>query len=222
LDALIRNNGASGQIIRETAQDHILLVYRCDGHWDGRTWRWVIPVTAAELAADALVEIAGVLPAPQPHTVPPAGRASIASVAVLVWTDPGAWAPITVSRSDPATGLAATVTAVPSTMQFDPGDGSGPITCQAPGVAYDPEVAGGDANAQAALAGRCAHVYTLVTRNVDGSDVPGRPGVWPARLTVGWDVAWTATNGQSGRFARITKAATFDRPVTEVQVLVTG
>jgi hypothetical protein len=35
-------------------------------------------------------------------------------------------------------------------------------------------------------------------------------------------VSWTATNGQAGRFAVITKTATFERPVTEVQVLVTG
>jgi hypothetical protein len=62
----------------------------------------------------------------------------------------------------------------------------------------------------------------LVTRNADGSPVVGRPGAWTARLSVGWEVSWTATNGQAGRFAVITKTATFERPVTEVQVLVTA
>jgi hypothetical protein len=222
LDAIIRDSGASGQMIRETADDHILLVYRCEGAWDGRTWRWVIPVTAAELARDALVEISGVLPSPQPQTTPPAGRASIASVAVLVWTDPATWAQIHVSRSDPLTGLTATVSAQPRTLRFDPGDGTAPVTCDPPGVAYDPQLADGDANTQAQMPGRCAHAYTLVTRNADGSAVAGRPAAWTARLSVGWDVSWTATNGETGRFAVITKSATFERPVTEVQVLVTG
>jgi hypothetical protein len=223
LEAIARDGGVSGSVIRDTAEDHILLVYRCDGRWDGRTWKWVIPVTAAELAADGLVEIAGVLPAPQPQTVPPAGRASIAGVAVLVWTDPAGWAPVTVTRSDPVTGLTATVVATPRRMRFDPGDGSEPMECSPPGVAYDVQLAGGDANVQLGLAGRCGHVYRLVTRNADGSPVAGRPATgWAAVLRVEWEVGWAATNGQAGRFAPITKRATFQRPVTEVQALITN
>src|SRR3954454_16811679 len=45
VDTVARNAGVGGAIIREDAVDHILLVYRCDGRWDGRTWRWAIPVT---------------------------------------------------------------------------------------------------------------------------------------------------------------------------------
>jgi hypothetical protein len=37
-----------------------------------------------------------------------------------------------------------------------------------------------------------------------------------------WEVSWVASNGESGSFAPITKTASFQRPVTEVQVLVTG
>src|SRR5689334_11469573 len=45
VDTVARNSGVGAAIIREDAVDHILLVYRCDGRWDGRTWRWAIPVT---------------------------------------------------------------------------------------------------------------------------------------------------------------------------------
>jgi hypothetical protein len=141
----------------------------------------------------------------------------------LVWTDPAGWAPIAVTRSDAVTGLTATVVATPRRMRFDPGDGSEPMECSPPGAPYDPQLVGGDANAQAALPGRCGHVYRLVTRNADGSGVAGRPpSGWTAVVSVEWDVGWTATNGQAGHFAPITKRATFQRPVTEVQVLVTS
>jgi len=222
IDTVARNSGTAAAIIREDAADHILLVYRCDGRWDGRTWRWAVPITAGELARDSLVELAGLLPSPDPITTPPAGQSSIATVPVFVWTDPATWTPFEVSRSDPLTGLTATARATPTTMRFDPGDGSGAQSCEGTGVAYDPNLAGGDPTTQAALPGRCTHAYELLTRNVDGSGVPGRPAAWSATLSIDWDVTWTATNGQSGTFATITKTTTFDRAVTEVQVLVTG
>jgi hypothetical protein len=222
VDAVARLSGVGAQIIRDDAVDHILLVYRCDGRWDGRTWRWAVPITADELARDGLVELAGLLPAPQPITTPPAGQSSIATVPVFVWTDPGAWTPFAVTRTDALTGLSATASATPSTMRFQPGDGAAAQTCTGPGVGYDAQLAGGDPTAQASLPGRCAHAYDQLTRNVDGTAVAGRPPAWRATLSVDWDVTWTATNGQSGRFATITKATSFDRAVTEVQVLVTG
>jgi hypothetical protein len=222
VDIVARNSGVGAAIIREDAQDHILLVYRCDGRWDGRTWRWAIPITADELARDGLVELAGLLPAPEPITTPPAGQSSIATVPVFVWTDPAAWTPFEVTRTDALTGLSATATATPMTMTFDPGDGTGALACNGPGLPYDPQLAGGDPTAQATMPGRCAHAYELLTRNVDGSPVAGRPPAWSAILSVDWEVMWLATNGQTGRFATITKATTFDRAVTEVQVLVTG
>ena len=222
VNAIAKTSGVSAAIIKETAEDHILLVYRCDGRWDGRTWRWVVPVTASELAHDGLVELSGRLPAPAPITMPAAGVASIAKVPVFVWTDAAAWAPLEVTRTDPLTGLSATAVAIPATMTFDPGDGTAPVRCDGPGVAYDPGLDGGDPGPQAAAAGRCAHAYERITRNTDGSAVAGRPAAWSATLTVGWAVAWTATNGQSGQFPPIKKSTSFERPVTEVQVLVTG
>ncbi len=222
LDAVARNSGVAAQMVRETAEDHVLLVYRCDGRWDGRTWRWAVPVTAGDLARDGLVELSGRLPVPVVGSVPAVGRASIAAVAVLVWTDPAGWVPVVVTRVDPLSGLSVTATATPVAMWFDPGDGSGRVGCGGPGVAYDGGLAGGDANVQLGLPGRCGHVYERVTVGADGSPVAGRPGAWSAELGVVWEVSWVATNGESGSFAPITKTASFQRPVTEVQVLVTG
>src|SRR4051812_11489787 len=173
VDTVARLSGVNAQIIRDDADDHVLLVYRCDGRWDGRTWRWVLPATADELARDGLVELAGLLPSPQPITTPAAGQSSIASVPVFVWTDPATWPPFRVTRTDPLTGLSATPTATPGTMYFEPGDGSGPLAWPGPGVAYGPALANGDPVAQAPLAGRCAHAYDRLTRNVDGTPVAG-------------------------------------------------
>jgi hypothetical protein len=159
-------------------------------------------------------------------TTPGDGIPSIATVPVFVTVDPGQWAPIEVTRTDPLTGLSATATARPTTMAVDPGDGAGDgagtTPCEGPGVGYDPALDGGDPHVQATLPGRCTHTYRRITRNADGSDVAGRPDSWTLSVTVTWTVTWTATNGESGAFAPIPKAASVARPVTEVQVLVTA
>jgi hypothetical protein len=222
VNAGIQNSGISGQIIRETADDHVLLVRECNGVWDGRTYQWLVPITAADLARDGLVELSGRLPNPAVITTPADGTASIATLPVFVAVDSTQWASIEVTRTDPLTGLSATAVATPTTMTFDPGDGSGDQACDGPGIGYDPSIGDGNPNTQAALAGRCTHAYTRITVNADHSPVAGRPHAWPATITVTWNVTWTATNGESGQFAPIPKTTGFDRPVTEVQALVTA
>jgi hypothetical protein len=222
VNAVIQNSGSSGQIVRETADDHILLVRECNGIWDGRTYRWLIPLTATDLARDGLVELSGRLPNPAVLTTPADGTASIATLPVFVSVDPTQWATITVTRTDPATDLSATAIATPTTMTYSPGDGEADQPCDGPGTGYDPSIGDGNPHTQAALPGRCTHIYTRITINADHSPVAGRPHAWPATITVVWNVTWTATNGESGQFAPIPKTTGFDRPVTEVQTLVTA
>ena len=220
VEATVRNSGSGGQIVREQAADPGIEILVCDGVYDGRTWRnRPRPVSPQELAARAYVRLQRNLPAPAVHTTPGDGVASIATIPVFVWIDPDQWHPLTFTETDPnGSGLAVTATATPTTMAYTPGDGSPTLACTGPGLPYTD----GDPLTQAAAPGRCTHAYTLVTRNVDHTGVPGRPDGWPARVSVTWTVSWHATDGATGTLNPVTKATAFARPVTEVQALVTG
>ena len=220
VEATIRNAGVSAQIVREQAADPGIQIYVCDGVYDGKTWRTKPrPVTAQELAARAYVRLQRNLPAPDVDTTPRNGKASIANVPVFVWIEPDQWHPLQFTESDPdGSGLAVTATAIPATMAFTPGDGSPTRACVGPSAPYED----GDPAAEADDPAHCAHTYTLVTRNVDHTGVPGRPDGWPAQVAVTWTVSWQATDGATGTLNSVTKATAFARPVTEVQSLVTG
>jgi hypothetical protein len=224
IDATVRNSGTGGQIVREQAADPGIQVLVCDGVYDGRTWRTKPrPITPQELAAIAYVQLQRNLPAPAVHTTPGQGTASIATIPVFVWIDADQWQPLSFTETDPnGSGLSVTATATPSTMTFTPGDGTATVDCPGPALPYDPDDGDGNPLAQATAPGHCSHAYDLVTRNVDRSAVPGRPDGWPAEVAVRWTVAWRATDGATGTLNPVTKRTGFDRPVTEVQVLVTA
>jgi hypothetical protein len=223
VEATVRNAGVSGQIVREQAADPGIEVLVCDGVYDGRTWRTKPrPMTPQQLAALAYVHLQRNLPAPAVHTTPEDGVASIAKIPVFVWTDADQWHPLSFTETDPnGSGLAVTATATPSTMSYTPGDGSPAQRCTGPGAPFDP-THDGDPFAQATQPDRCAHAYTLVTRNVDHTGVPGRPDGWPAQVAVTWTVSWRATDGATGTLNPVIKSTGFERPVTEVQSLLTG
>ncbi len=219
-----RNAGVDGQIVRDESADPWIQVLVCDGVYDGRTWRTTPrPMTPQQVAGLAYVRLQRNLPAPAVHTTPGDGTASIATVPVFVWIDADQWHPLSFMETDPnGSGLAVTATATPARMAFTPGDGTPAIDCAGPAEPYDPSYGDGNPHAQAAEPGRCTHAYDLVTRNVDRTGVPGRPDGWPADVAVTWTVAWRASDGATGTLNPVTKRTAFERPVTEVQTLVTG
>jgi hypothetical protein len=224
VEATVRNVGTGGQIVREEAVEPGIQVLVCDGVYDGRTWRTKPrPMTPQQLAALAYVRLQRNLPVPAVHTTPDDGTASFAHVPVFVWIDANQWHPLSFSETDPnGSGLSVTATATPSTMAFRPGDGTPTIDCAGPAEPYDPAARDANPNRQAADAGHCTHAYDLVTRNVDRTGVPGRPDAWPADVAVTWTVTWRASDGATGSLNPVTKRTGFERPVTEVQTLVTG
>jgi hypothetical protein len=224
VEATIGNVGTSGQIVREQAGDPGIVILVCNGIYDGHTWRTrPRPLTAQELATLAYVRLLRNLPVPAVGTTPDDGVASIATIPVFVWLDPAQWQPLSFTETDPSgSGLAVTAVATPTTMTYTPGDGDAPIDCPGPAAPYDPTAGDGNPFTQAAQPGHCTHAYTRITRNVDHTPVPGRPDAWPATIDVTWTVTWTATDGAAGTLNPVTKTAGFDRPVTEVQTLVTG
>ena len=81
-----------------------------------------------------------------------------------VWA--GEWQ--SVARTVELRGVSATVTATPTALVFDPGDGSAPVTCDGPGRPWT-EADGSNPPS----AGGCGYMYRAVTPDgpVDGDDV---------------------------------------------------
>src|SRR5262249_1820130 len=115
--ATIRNPGPNAQIRPEKTADPGIPIYVCHRADDRKNRRTKPrPVTAQELAARAYVRLQRNLPAPDVHTTPQDGKASIASIPVFVWIEPDQWHPLQFTENDPnGSGLAVTATATPST-----------------------------------------------------------------------------------------------------------
>ena len=132
--------GAPDEIIRDFDGVTNFLYFRecTDGTLDPV---WVPQLSGRDLATLASDEIHKRLPAPTVGLAPAVDR-GVVQVGTWIWTDPATWQPITATASIP--GLAATVTARPLRLRFDPGDGvygTGPITCDGPGQEGEPSMA---------------------------------------------------------------------------------
>jgi hypothetical protein len=145
-------------------------------------------VTAASLAEQAYEEI--VLPRPSGHRSPSEAQDyngypfTYVGLWTYYWTDPASWKPLTATAS--AVGLSATVTAVPVSLSFDPGDGSGSQFCAGPGRPWL-ESDGNDAPSE----GACGYRYSKVTG-------PGYGHPITSTQTIAWKVTWRGTGNTGG------------------------
>jgi hypothetical protein len=160
------------------------------------------PLPVINAAADAALLARELLPLPDPDiaTSPPVGRPQLAGVAT--WYRIGdAWQ--TFSATATLEGVSATVTATPTTVVWEPGDGAAAFTCTGPGDVYDP-------NDPRAVSD-CAHTYTVAT--ADGASVA-------LTATITYEVAWTATDGSADTLDPVTRTATVALEVDEVQAVI--
>lgn len=82
----------------------------------------------------------------------------------------------------------ATVTATPTTLSFDPGDGSGqPVTCSGPGTKFKATVETwvSPGNPQG-----CSYRYTKTSTGVGGEVT--------STYTITWTVTWKGSDGSGG------------------------
>jgi hypothetical protein len=167
------------------------------------------PPTPEEVAEGIWAEVQAQLLDPALETWPPPNRSSVlhlpSFVAVTNWQG-------TQTRHGCDGGVCVDLTATP-TLTFDPGDGSGAVTCAAGGTRFDPE--GADPEVQAR--GACAHPYPRRT------GVDGRPAAWPGVVSITWDVHWEEDGGanESGDFDPVVLSTALPRVVTEWVSVVT-
>jgi hypothetical protein len=107
-----------------------------------------------------------------------------------------------VEGSAAAGPVEVTVSAEPTTLVIDPGDGSPAFTCQGPPPAYDTSRS---SNAQSS---DCTHTYD-------------RAGVYEASATLTYDLSFTSNVGVSGDLGTIEPSSTSSLTVNEAQAIVT-
>jgi hypothetical protein len=135
-------------------------------------------------------------PAPVLHTSPDPGD-QLVGLTSWYWVD--TWQPMT--RSTSAGNVTVTVTAAPTSLVIDPGDGTGTITCVNP-PAYDPAVPA------ASQSSPCTHVYQRAA-NVT------------ATATVVYQTSFTSNVGAGGPLGTIQPNATVALTVSEAQAINT-
>lgn len=141
-------------------------------------------ITPQQLLITALGELQ--IPYLGPSTAPPRGKDALVGLAEWFWVPAANWHPLTVTVT--AGPVWATVTAVPTTLSFTPGDDAGPVSCAGPGTAYNRSK---PASAQHT---DCSYTYLQPSSSQAGD-------AYRAALTVGWRVSWTGSGGAGGLLA---------------------
>ncbi len=144
-------------------------------------------VVAADLAQQALAEIT--LPQPAITSNPPNG-VDVINVPVWLWTNN--WATLTATAT--AAGVSATVTAAPTQIAWNMGDGH-TVVCAGPGTAYN-----------AAVADDAQHTDCSYTYWQKAGDVT-------VTATETWHITYTATNGEAGDLGTATRTATMPQHI---------
>jgi hypothetical protein len=155
-------------------------------------------VDAATLARQAYRELP--LLYPQPRTAPPADMSQLVGVRTWFWIEQAQWQPRSASAAVP--GLSATVTATPTAVLWDTGDGT-TFTCDGPGTPYDPS------RPDSAQHSDCSHVYQ-------------HDGQHDVRATIIWRVHWNASNGNGGALPDVERATQFPLQAEQRQAVING
>ena len=158
------------------------------------------PPSAQLLAQQAYDRVP--LPLPQGRTSPPADGEVLVGFPIWLWIDPGVWRSFTAQAAVP--GLSVSVTATPSHVTWDMGDGA-QVTCTGPGTPWDPADGGQRSD--------CTHAYQFVS-----ADQPGER--YRVTVTVVWAVTWEASSGESGTLPDATRTSGFPLEVTERQAVI--
>lgn len=166
----------------------------------------VVP-EGAEVDVDALaLEARESVPisAPPMATSPPADRELYTQVQTWLWVDEDWWTPYSASAN--AGRVSATVTARPVMTDWTMGDG-GSTACAGPGVEWHRGMDDSETY--------CSYVYQ---RSSSGE----AEGTYALSVTVEFEVTWESNVGSGGSLSAVTRSATRQVTVGEIQAIETG
>ncbi|MDQ2957638.1 MAG: hypothetical protein M3Y42_11810 [Actinomycetota bacterium] len=183
------------------------------GQCTGGGWMWLQnPPPGAPLPVDPAVVAATIrsnmnLPTPTFHRSPKENNnyqgqpLTYVNIPTWYWTDPADYQ----TKTDSLTvgGVTVTVTAAPTSLVFDPGNGDAAKNCDGPGQAWT------SADGNDAAPGGCSYSYSHVSSS----------GPITSQLTVNWGISWTASTGANGVLAPLFSRAQSTFNVLQVQVV---
>jgi hypothetical protein len=143
------------------------------------------------------------LSAPPIASNPGPGAMHLVSLPTWLWIDRSQWQPQSTTASVP--GVSVTVTATPTRIEWEMGDGS-TVTCNGPGTPYPPD---GDPRAASP---DCGHTYTRSSAGLPGEQ-------FPVTARVFWRIAWSG-GGQAGSLPELQTTSSAAFQVAESQALV--
>lgn len=161
-------------------------------------WR-PVAVSSSALASDAW-DVSRI-PLPDIQLNPGEERDQVVNVATWMWVDD--WAPVSAVAS--AGGVTVTVTASPSHVDWDMGDG-GVVTCAGPGTPYD------DSRGPDEQTTDCSYTY----RRSSASQPDSRYAI---AATSYWHVTWVSSTGESGDLGVVGRTSSIRVRVAEIQAI---
>lgn len=156
-----------------------------------------LPIDTGALAAEAAATLT--IAYPTPHTSPARHQRQLVGLPTWLWIDTDGFDAASATASIP--GLSVTATATPTSITWDLGDGTDPVTCTDAGTPYDPN------RPDDAQTTDCSHTYQ-------------HHGTHTATVTTTWTTTWSATNGESGTLPGTTRTTSFELDVIQRQAVI--
>ena len=130
------------------------------------------------------------------------------------WVSPASFRVL--RQTTAAGGVSATVTAIPVSTIWSPGEpGLPPLVCAGAGTPYDPSV---PATAQST---NCATTYTRSSAGQPQTGPDPNDRFFTASATTTWRVTWVGSDGTAGVLPALTRTTTFPIAVAELQAVNT-
>jgi hypothetical protein len=157
-------------------------------------------IAAGERAAELALEQIP-LPVPEIGLNPPGSQ--LVGVPTWLWVN-NPWGQLSASASIGA--VTSTVTAVPTRVSWDVGDGTR-VVCDGPGTVYDPS------RPAAGQVSGCTHTYTWPSTSEPF-------GVYAVTATITYATSWEATTGEAGDLGVLERSSSVPVRVVEVQAVI--
>ena len=141
------------------------------------------------------------IPLPDINLNPSEERDQVVNVPTWLWVD--GWARVSATAS--AGGVTVLVTASPSHVEWDMGDGT-VVTCAGPGTPYDEDRPADEQSTD------CSHTYTRSS----ASQADAR---YPIEATSYWHVTWSSSTGESGDLGVVGRTSSIRVRVAEIQAV---